>query len=375
MKILHLNSYYIDNHLYAQLYGVLNASVEQRVYIPIKLDREPENQIALDQTELIFDKRIVPSHKYNYFKKINTLFKALETKNLAQGIDFVHAHNLFTDGALAYKLKKKHGIPYIVAVRTTDIGLQYRLMWHRRPFIHKVLKHADQVVFISNTYKDKLFGMMPKSLVSLIRHKVRVIPNGIDDLWLTHIQSPGAVPLNGKVRLLFVGQIIVRKNVLPLIEAVALLNKTSGDRYTLTLIGPDSKVEPDYFNTFLEIIKPLPWVAYQGKVKPGISLLQAYRACDIFVMPSKHELFGLVYIEALSQGKPVLYSKGEGIDGFLGDYHAGKAVDPDDVKSIARGIEDIVQAYSSYTDFSKVVLPFNWNTIALEYKKMYARNE
>ncbi len=375
MKLLHLNSYFIDNHLYAQLYSVLNATVEQRVYIPIKLDREPENKVSLSQTELIFDKRIVPSHKFTYFKKIRTLFKAIESKKLAEDIDFVHAHNLFTDGALAYKLKKKYRLSYIVAVRTTDIGLQYRLMWHRRPFIHRVLKSADQIVFISNTYRDKLFAMMPKSLVSKIEHKVRVIPNGIDDMWLNNIQRPRAMPLVDRVHLLYVGQIISRKNVLLLIEAVTLLNKETGDKYILTVIGPESKTEPDYYRTFLDLIKTLPWVDYKGRVKPGEELLEAYRSCDIFVMPSKYELFGLVYIEALSQGKPVLYAEGEGIDGFLKDYQAGKAVDPDNAKAISEGIRAIVKEYATYTDFDDVVLPFNWNTIATVYKNMYRKHE
>lgn len=375
MKLLHINSYFIDNHLYAQLYSVLNATVEQRVYIPIKLDREPENRVSLSQTELVFDKRIVPIHKFSYFKKIKTLFKAIESKNLAKDIDFVHAHNLFTDGALAYKLKKKYGLSYIVAVRTTDIGLQYRLMWHRRPFIHRVLKNADQVVFISKTYRDKLFAMMPNSMVSQIAHKVRVVPNGIDDMWLKNKQRPCAMPLKDKVHLLFVGQIISRKNLLLLIEAVTLLNEGMGEKYTLTVIGPESKTEPDYYKTFLDLIKPLPWVDYKGKVKPGEDLMLAYRSCDIFVMPSKHELFGLVYIEALSQGKPVLYAKGEGIDGFLKDYHAGKAVDPDNAMDISRGIQAIAREYETYTDFDDVVLPFNWNTIATVYKNMYEKHE
>ena len=375
MKILHLNSYYIDNHLYAQLYTEIDADIQQRVYIPIKIDREPENEVTLKQTELIFEKIIKPIHKYNYFGKIQKIFKSICSKGLVTDIDFIHAHNLFTDGALAYKLKKKYNIGYIVAVRTTDIELQYRLMWHRRPFIHRVLKNADRIVFISNMYRDKLFAMMPKSLVAELSHKVLVIPNGIDDMWLNQLQKPAAIPLDHTVKLLYVGQIIERKNILLLIAAVQRLNAAGEYDYTLTIIGPEGKSEPDYFKGFLDLIQSLPWVDYKGKISAGEFLKQAYRACDIFVMPSKYELFGLVYIEALSQGKPVLYSKGEGIDGFLKNYEAGKAVDPDNVEAIASGITDIVKNYKNYTDFDSVVLPFNWKNIAAVYKKLYVRHE
>lgn len=375
MKILHLNSYYIDNHLYAQLYTELDADIQQRVYVPIKIDREPENEVTLKQTELIFEKIIKPIHKFNYFGKIRKIFKSIVSKGLVADIDFIHAHNLFTDGALAYKLKKKFNIGYIVAVRTTDIELQYRYMWHRRPFIHRVLKNADRIVFISNTYRDKLFAMMPKSMVTTITHKVQVIPNGIDNMWLNQLQKPAAIPLRRSVKLLYVGQIIERKNILLLIEAVQRLNAAGEYQYTLTIIGPEGNSEPDYFKDFIDLIQSLSWVDYKGKISVGESLLQAYRTSDIFVMPSKYELFGLVYIEALSQGKPVLYSKGEGIDGFLSDYQAGKGVNPNSAEAIAAGIDTIVKNYQNYTDFDSVVLPFNWKNIAVVYKKLYGRHE
>lgn len=46
-------------------------------------------------------------------------------------------------------------------------------------------------------------------------------------------------------------------------------------------------------------------------------LREAFSISDIFVMPSKPETFGLVYVEALSQGLPILYAKGEGFDGYF----------------------------------------------------------
>jgi len=99
--ILHLNSYYIDNHLYGQLYTKLDVFFKQKTYIPIKLDRKPENVVELNNTELNFDTCIKPSHKYNYFGKINFLCQRLIANKLHEGINFMHAHNLFTDGAIA----------------------------------------------------------------------------------------------------------------------------------------------------------------------------------------------------------------------------------------------------------------------------------
>lgn len=137
MVILHLNSYYIDNHLYSSLHGAQDAHCEQRVYIPIKYNREPENQVDLPNTSLFFDKIIRKDHKYRFRYKIRTLTRRIIKLGLHENVDFVHAHNLYNDGVVAYKLKKKFGLKYIVAIRSTDVGLQYKLMYHRRPYVHK----------------------------------------------------------------------------------------------------------------------------------------------------------------------------------------------------------------------------------------------
>lgn len=375
MRILHLNAYYIDNHLYSHLYNALDSDLEQRVYIPIKKDREPENIVNLKRGELIFEKVINPLHKYNYFKKIKELTKALVQKRAHHDVQFVHAHNLFTDGVIAYNLKKQFGLKYIVAIRTTDIELQYKFMYHRRFAVKRVILEAEQIIFISPTYRDKLFQMMSHSFIAKITSKVRIVPNGIDDFWLVNQNKPKRNALGKRVNILYVGQIMKRKNVLLLIEALKLLNQLKKNKYFLTIIGGENNYEKEFYDTFLSTIKLYDWVEYKGKIKEKKKLLEEYRRCDIFAMPAEGELFGLVYIEALSQGKPVIYAKDEGINGFLEGKSVGKAVDPNNLEDICNGISEIVNDYKSYSDFTKVVEPFNWNRIANLYKTMYHCNE
>ena len=56
---------------------------------------------------------------------------------------------------------------------------------------------------------------------------------------------------------------------------------------------------------------------FVGKVDSLPVLKSYYERSDFFTMPSKAETFGLVYIEALLQGLPVMYTQNEGIDGFM----------------------------------------------------------
>ncbi|WP_318308104.1 glycosyltransferase family 4 protein [Flagellimonas crocea] len=371
MKVLHLNSYYIDNHLYSQLYGFFEPYVEQKVYIPIKQDRKPENVVEFKRTELIFEKVITPLHKYNYFGKVKTITKDAIAKNIQKDVDFVHAHNLFTDGALAYQLKKKFGLEYIVAVRATDIGLQYKLMYHRRPFIKKVLKEAKHIIFISPTNRDKMLQMMPSSFIQKIKDKIRVIPNGINEVWLNNTKEPSGVTLADERNLIYVGQIMRRKNLFALIDGIELLRSKSGKEYRLTVVGGANVYEEAYYEEFLAKIANLDWVFFKGKIMEKDKLMQEYRQSDIFVMPSKSELFGLVYIEALSQGLPVLYSKNEGINGYLEGKDVGMAVDPDNIEEIATGIENIADNYQEYKNFEAIIAPFNWGEIVNQYLSMY----
>ncbi len=377
MNLLHINSYYIDNHLYSQIYSYLDEEYTQKVYIPIKTDREPENVIPFKNTELTFKKLITPNHKFNYFSKIKTLTKDLIADKLHENCNFIHAHNLFTDGAIAYKLHKKYGIKYIVAIRSTDIGLQYKYMYNRRSLAKKVLLNSEKIIFISETYRDKFFNMMSSSFIKSITDKTTIIPNGIDDIWLdSKVEKPLHTNTKEVYNLFYVGQIMNRKNIFNLIDAVSLLNKKQEQpKYKLTIVGGANALEPDYFTKFEEQIKQIDWLDYKGKIYDKNKLIELYKKSDVFVMPSVHELFGLVYIEAISQGVPVLYSKGEGIDGFLKNYKIGVGVDPQSTTSISEGILKIIEEKEHYNQYQEVAEQFRWRKIIEIYKRIYTNNE
>ena len=111
-------------------------------------------------------------------------------------------------------------------------------------------------------------------------------------------------------------------------------------------------------------------------VKPFMeqeALKQEYRDHDLFALASKTETFGLVYAEALSQGLPILYSKGEGFDGQFAEGYVGFAVDPWDVDDIARGIRKIVVAYPELANNTTIAADrFRMSLIAQAYGRLYS---
>lgn len=75
---------------------------------------------------------------------------------------------------------------------------------------------------------------------------------------------------------------------------------------------------------------------------PGVELPEYYNLCDVFVMPSKREGFGIVFLEALACGKPVIAGKLDGsVDAVL-DGEVGELVDPEDAGDITRALRMVL---------------------------------
>ena len=106
--------------------------------------------------------------------------------------------------------------------------------------------------------------------------------------------------------------------------------------------------------------------------KDKTELIHIYRDNDIFVMPSHTESFGLVYAEAMSQGLPVVYTKGQGFDGQFPEGEIGYSVNSNSIESVAEAIERIILEYDIITkDIAYKVGKYNWPNICLNYRKIY----
>ena len=89
-------------------------------------------------------------------------------------------------------------------------------------------------------------------------------------------------------------------------------------------------------------------------------------------MPSFSETFGLTYVEAMSQGVPVIFTKGQGFDGFFPDGHVGYRVDPGNPSMIADRIIDILGNYKQISGNCVVgSRRFSWEKIAQTYQSLY----
>ena len=157
-------------------------------------------------------------------------------------------------------------------------------------------------------------------------------PSGIADKYIKTLPEK-----NNEIRkLLFVGQLIERKHPETILNALAEIKDRN---YELTIVGIGSQ------NSILEqkASELGVNVRFMGKL-PHQDVLRLMRQMDCFIMVSEAEVFGLVYLEAMSQGCITIAAKEEGMDGIIKDGHNGflcRAGDVAELKSTLDRIENM----------------------------------
>ena len=368
MKVLHLCSYYPTSTLYSFLFDAIGKTgVEQIVYIPIRrlLTAKIEHH-----KDLVYSPVLPRWTRPFFFLKVRKLFYDFERRFDMRkiSVDLFHAHSLFMNGYLAWKLRKKYGIPYIVAVRNTDVNVFYKYMVHLRGLGRKILDDAERVVFLSPEYKKKVITSWYKDNPHLREEAERksvVIPNGVADVFFSESSSSDrANRSSSETRILFVGKIDKNKNITALIDALEILSSQKV-QVKLDIVGKaiDEKI--------MKRIRGCCFAQWYGE-KKTIELIQFYRQCDILAVPSLKETFGIVYPEAMSQGAPVIYTRGQGFDGYFTEGHVGYSVNAEDPHSIVDAMQKILKNRDVISkNARKESQRFKWDKIGVLYTQLY----
>ena len=367
MHILQISCDFCNTKVHLNLYQrFADLGVRQTIYCPVRSEEQiGRNSFSAENTDIIYDFVVKSYHRYVYHIKRLDMFRSLQRKVNLKEIDLVHAATLFSDGGQAYKIFQKYHIPYVVAVRNTDINGFFDLLPNTWPAGRKILCNAEMVFFISQALMNKFSNhKVIKPIISEIKDKMVLMPNGIDDFYLDHIKHK---PHEGH-KVLYVGDFSSNKNVMRLGEAVMELKKEGVFRdITLTLVGGGNTTNNEVqtmINTHGEVFH------YLGPIYDKEKLCEIFNAHTIFAMPSIHETFGLVYLEALSQNLPVLFTKGQGIDGLF-DETVGVSVNPTSVKDIKDALKKLLGAPGYFSNSSINFDRFRWNNVAMQYKSYY----
>ncbi len=252
--------------------------------------------------------------------------------------DILHVHEPFPWADLSYifSSKVRKNFSRLVVSWHSDIVRQKWALSFYRPYIHKFLKMADKIL-VSNKNLIEFSEYLPK-----YKSKCEVIPLGAKLDWVNNtsnrtdrvkkIKNDYASPL-----VLFVGRLVYYKGIQFLIEAISKLPDVK-----LVIIGSgplEQKLIQQICSLNLkERIKILPEVDEE-------TLHSYYEACDIFVLPSveKSETYGIVQIEAMACGKPVVCTELKTGTTFINQHErTGFVVPPRDSNALAEAIQKLI---------------------------------
>lgn len=380
--VLHLCSYYSGSKIYKDLvHSISTNGLNQLVYVAVRSQGEVgKNAVNSEMVKVIYDNILRKSDRVFFHKKINKIYKNLDKAVDLSNYDLIHAHTLFSDGAVALKVFQQTGKPYIVAVRNTDINIFWRYMPHLRKVGMEILKNAFRVVFINSSYRDSLIKKTGYSnQVNLLRKSV-ILPNGVDGFW--HLNTGVAKVLDQKkITFLYVGDYSANKNIPFLVHFTNYVaSKNPSKEVILNLVGGGvargrAKIDSGIRKSLAQNLSDNLKVTEIGKVTSKPTLREIYREADFYIMLSKRETFGLVYIEAMSQGTPVIYTKGQGISGYFEDFEVGFEVElkSDRFSDIFEKLTMVMNDYNMVSSRCiSLTSRFKWEDIAVEYIKIYS---
>lgn len=365
--VLHVCNDFTFSKVHSNLYRELDAQgVKQTVFVPLRKEAPEDNRFDGQNTTFVFAHILKRLHRLFFFHKIEKTVREIEKTVDLNQISCIHATTLFSDGMVARELHCKYGIPYIVAVRNCDVNAFLRYLPHLWWVHRAVMETTDKVIFITpNLQKRLLKHPTLYKMREQVSEKSIVIPNGINEFWLNNIQTENTAHPH---HLLYAGNFTRNKNLPRLIHALQKLRTELPDLH-LDVAGDGGN---DQDRVLALMHRNADWITYHGKITDLEEMKTLYRANHIFAMPSKSETFGLVYLEAMTQGLSVLWTKGEAIDGMFPET-IGESVNPLSESDITTKLRNLLTNSEHYKTLSPSTFDtFRWNAIAKQYVDLYS---
>jgi teichuronic acid biosynthesis glycosyltransferase TuaC len=245
-----------------------------------------------------------------------------------QPIDLIHAHSALPCGHAAMLLNKELNIPYVVSVHGLDAFSTVQVSGRAQEWCRRISQHvygsSRRVICVSEHVREQVIEGMGRTC------RTSVVYNGVDP----EIFSPATVAEDDSMVILSVGNLIPTKGHQSLLRAAAsLAEKFPNLRLELIGDGPElSRLQAQAAE-----LKLTGRVVFRGR-QSRKEVAAAMRRCTLFVLPSRYEALGCVYLEAMATGKPAIGCRGQGIAEIIQHGSNGFLVGPDNDAELALAI-------------------------------------
>lgn len=252
-------------------------------------------------------------------------------------IDLIHAHVCWKAGYIAYCMSKELGVPYVITE-------------HMAPFLFSELEiNGKAIPEIKHAFsKASRIIAVSKSLVADIRKyyllATDIIPNFINEDLFTvknHITD--------RFTFLCIAKIVKVKGIDILLKAFKRVVQKHPS-LQLRIVGAGSEQERlKQYTKDNNLENNVVWLdcLLQDEVRNEI------QKSDAFVLPSNYESFGVVYIEALACGKPIIATKCGGPEDIVTNDYIGDIIPKGDIDALVESMNHMYESYNEY-DSNKI---------------------
>lgn len=248
------------------------------------------------------------------------------------GVDLMHAHVSYPAGYVASVLSREFDIPYVLTEHMSPFPFP-SLMRRGQPMpeIDQAFASAAEAIAVSPSLAERIgsFGYAAPC----------VIPNVVDERRF----APSA-PCADKFVFFTLCGLSDQKGIDQLLHAIALWNP-SPDRFEFR-IGGDGPMRSAYqaLAQQLGVADRMRWLGAVSREDAP----QLFRDCHVYVMPSRHETFGVVFAEAIATGKPVIATRCGGPEFIVNDTN-GMLVEVGDVPGLSVAMQAMAGNWSHYS--------------------------
>src|SRR5262249_28248863 len=277
--------------------------------------------------------------------------------------DLIHAHFAYPDGAVGAILARKYGVPLVITEQVPWLDEEGAVSSLQARW---AVQQSSTVVAISRSVKRSIEDSIERF------DRIRVIPDAVDGSIFRLPSNGGA---RGRGGILFVGAVRPMKGVDVLLRALRILVDEGTDA-RLSLIGGAyyGRYQQEHAR-LLELTEELGLgdrVEFQGR-KSLAELVKAIQESSLLVLPSRSESLGMVLVEALACGTPVVATRCGGPEDIVTD-DVGKLVQPDDAPALAQAMAEVLARSNSYDRHAlraHAIEAFGIESVSARYAEVY----
>jgi len=281
--------------------------------------------------------------------------------------DLILAHSVTWAGYASYVINRKHGIPYVIVehrsffVWSTQEARQMVLPFHI-PLFGLAYEHCEKLILVSDSLRKGIEALVP----SVIERSM-VIPNMIrEDLFLLPPQARKTEPFI----FLWAGRLEHVKGVDLLLEAVKTLSEQTEKRFLVRLAGKGSlREELEQLAAALGLSDR---VKFLGRIS-RTDMLKEMQGANCKVLPSRYEAFGVVLIEAMATGLPLIATRSGGPDSIV-TRENGILIEGESVNELAAAMQEImanIKEYSADEIRKQTLKHYGDRSVMEEYNRLF----